>query len=228
MKTFFLRCCLLGMILAAFSAAQAEFQEQTHQRGDGYGEIILITGGPFSFTGHVYKTLFLNDFPEAQWKALDPQKLKKEFHAHAVVLNGPRYALMDHSWIMDPGKIVSFDGLQARFLTDVTIPASDVLSGGSRPYTEQAANRTTRYLFKKGRPIYELISPQGTHYVMISYCQIVDPNLSQADLATLGSRLSLPVGWRYQTKILNHDEILQTSGTAYVIQDNLKNGYQRK
>lgn len=228
MKTFFLRSCFLIILFTAFVPAYAQFQEQTHLRGARYGEIILVTGGPFVFTGHVYKTVGLNDCPLDQWKALNPQQLKKEFHAHAVALNGPRYTLMDHSWIMNPGKIVSFDGLQARFLTDIPIPVSDLLHGGSRPYTETAAHRTTRYLFKKGRPIYELISPQGTHYVMISYSQVVDPNLSQADLAALGARLSLPAGWAYQTKILNHDEILETSGTAYVIQDNLKNGYQRK
>jgi hypothetical protein len=135
---------------------------------------------------------------------------------------------MDSSSIFNPGNVVSFDGLQARFLADLPISFSSVMQGGAQAYTENAVQRTTRYLFKKGRTIYELISPQGTHYVMQSYSQIIDPTLSEADLAYLGSRLTLPVGWSYKTKVLHQDYVMQTSGTAYVLQDNLKNSYQKK
>lgn len=229
MKTIFVRSSLCIITLVTFFVANAHAsKERTHMRNARYGEIIIVTGGPFNFTGHVYNTIGLNDCPEAAWKALNVAHLKEKYHARTVVLNGPRYFLMDHCSIQNPGNIVSFDGLQARFLADVTIPLSSVLQGGAPPYTENKVLRTTRYLFKQGRTIYELISPQGTHYVMQSYSRIVDPKLSEADLAGLGNRLALPTGWRYEVKTLNNDLVMQTSGVAYVLQDNLKNSYQRK
>lgn len=218
---------LIALFLLSTTHAQV-VKEPTDMHGARYGEIIVVTGGPFNFTGHVYNTIGLNDCPEAQWKALSSQQLKNELHARAVILNGPRYFLMDSSEIINPGNVVSFDGLQARFLADLAIPLSNVMQGGAQPYTENAVQRTTHYIFKKGRTIYELVSPQGTHYVMQSYSQIIDPTLSEADLVSLGSRLSLPLGWSYKTKVLDQDYVMQTSGTAYVLQDNLKNSYQRK
>ena len=224
--------CFTHSILVAFfllAAVHAQVvKERTNMHGARYGEIIVVTGGPFNFTGHVYNTIGLNDCPEATWKSLNQQQLKKEFNARAVVLNGPRYFLMDSSSILNPGNVVSFDGLQARFLADVEIPLSNVIRGGSQPYTENTVQRTTRYLFKKGRTIYELISPQGKRYVMQSYSQIIDPALSEADLISLGSRLALPSGWSYKTKVLDQDYVMQALGTAYILQDNLKNSYQRK
>lgn len=229
MKIIFTRCFLCIMTLITFFAADAHaIKERTHMRNARYGEIIIVTGGPFSFTGHVYNTIGLNDCPEAAWKELHVKNLKKEYHAPAVILNGPRYFLMDHCSIQNPGKVVSFGSLQARFLADVAIPLSSILQGGAAPYAENSVLRTTRYLFKSGRTIYELISPQGTHYVMQSYSRIVDPTLSEADLAGLGSRLTLPSGWRYEVKTLKSDLVMQTSGVAYVLQDDLKNSYQRK
>lgn len=197
-------------------------------RNARYGEIILVTGGPLNFTGHVYNTIGLNNCPESAWKQLDPQKLKQEFHVRSVVLNGPRYFLMDQTSIEHPGKVVSFDGLDARYLADVAIPLASVLRGDAQPYTENKVLRTTRYLFKKGNTLHELISPQGVHYVMQTYSQQVDQNLTEADLTTLGKQLSLPSGWRYEVHPLDNDYVMQTSGVAYVLQDNLKNSYQRK
>lgn len=219
-------------IITALSCLSLTHAQQARERDNmcdaRYGEIIVVTGGPLNFTGHVYNTIGLNDCPEAAWKALDPQKIKNQFHARAVILNGPRYFLMDTSSIVNPGNVVSFDGLQARFLADLSIPLATVLRGGALPYTENKVMRTTRYLFKKGNTLYELISPQGTHYVMQSYSQIVDPKLTKANLTTLGTRLSLPAGWRYKVRSLTQDYIMKTSGVAYVLQDNLKNSYQRE
>ncbi len=221
----------LAIIIAfsyLFSAHAQEEKVRDNMRNARYGEIILVTGGPLNFIGHVYNTIGLNDCPENLWRKLDPQKLKKEFSAHTVVLNGPRYFLMDQTSIQHPGNVVSFEGLDARYLADVSIPMTSVLRGSAEPYTENKVMRTTRYLFRKGNTLHELISPQGVHYVMQTYSQQVDPNLTEADLDTLGKRLTLPAGWRYKIHPLNQDYIMQTSGVAYVLQDNFKNSYQRK
>lgn len=193
-----------------------------------YGEILLVTGGPLAFTGHVYNTLGLNDCPEAEWKALDPRKLKKQFKARTVILNGPRYFLMDKNTLANPGKVATFGGLEARHLADVDIPLTVLLRGKSKPYTENTVKRTSEYIFRKGRTIYELTSPAGARYVMQSYSQMIDPSLTEPDLAALGSRLQLPPGWRYRAIKLDRDLVLRASGTAHVLQDELQNSYQRR
>ena len=202
-----------------------------HMRGARYGEIIVVTGGPFSFTGHVYNTLGLNDCPEASWKALNAKTLKKERKAAAVVLNGPRYFMMDRVSLAHPGEVASFGApplsLQARHLADVKISLSTILKGRAKPYTDNAVKRTTMYLYRKGRLVYELIAPDGRLYVMQTYALIVDPNLTEAQLPNLGRKLKLPAGWQYRVRRLDADLVLRASGTAYVLQDDLENSYQR-
>lgn len=218
---------LLIALLSFCSICAQDIKVRDNMRNARYGEIILVTGGPIHFIGHVYNTIGLNDCPEALWKKLDPQKLKKEFSAHTVVLNGPRYFLMDQTSIENPGKVVSFEGLDARYLAEVSIPLTSVLRGSAQPYTETKVLRTTRYLFRKGNTLHELISPEGTRYVMQTYSQQIDPHLTETDLANLGKRLSLPSGWHYEVHPLDQDFVMQTSGVAYILQDNLKNSYQR-
>ena len=87
--------------------------------------------------------------------------------------------------------------------------------------------RTTVYVYEQGREVYELVAPDGTSYVMQSYSLAVDPTLTEADLPSLGSRLSLPSGWRYQVRQLPRKWTLQIEGEARVIQDELENSYQR-
>ena len=229
MRTLFSYSLLTVVIFSLLATTPlAVAQQRNNMRNARYGEIIVVTGGPLEFTGHVYNTLGLNDCPEAQWKKLDPTTLKKTWKADAVILNGPRYFMMDSCSINHHGDAVSFGDLQARHLADVKIPLINFLHLSARPYTESVVKRTTTYLFKQGLPIYELISPEGKTYVMQSYSRIIDPKLQESDLASLKNRLSLPKGWRYQVSKPDTDLVMKTSGTAYVLQDSLKNSYQRK
>jgi len=84
------------------------------------------------------------------------------------------------------------------------------------------------YTYDAGKPVYELTSPEGDVYIMQSYAQIADPDLTMDDLPTLGSRLALPDGWTYTTRMLTEPFELVTTGLAYVLQDELYNSYQRR
>src|SRR5213080_3392350 len=106
-------------------------------RGVRYCEIFVIIGHLNHLEGKVYNSLDLNDCPQEQWMALNTEALKKEFKAHAIVMNGPRYFLMDKNSIENPGEVVSFDGLQLRLLATIRIPVGSLHSGfKSQPYTE--------------------------------------------------------------------------------------------
>ena len=62
---------------------------------------------------------------------------------------------------------------------------------------------------------------------MQSYAQIVDAELTEAELPTLGERLTLPEGWQYRARTLETALSVRTPGEATVIQDDLQNSYSR-
>lgn len=223
--------CLAGLLAFTMGSAQAAepvMKERSGLRDQRYGEILVVKGGPWSYTATVYNTIGLNDCPEAAWKKLDAKALKKELGAKSVLLNGPRHFMMDSNALANPGGVSTFDGLEARKLATVDITLPDILRGRSKPYTGNTVSRTTRYVFKAGLPVYELVSPKGDVYVMQSYSLEVDPTLTAADLPNLGKKLKLPRGWQYRVVTPKEDLVLTTSGTATVLQDDLLNSYQKK
>ena len=61
---------------------------------------------------------------------------------------------------------------------------------------------------------------------MQTYSQVVDSNLTLDDLPGLASRLSLPQGWRYETRTLTEPLVVDTTERqAHVTQDDLTNSY---
>jgi hypothetical protein len=61
---------------------------------------------------------------------------------------------------------------------------------------------------------------------MQSWCTAVDPQLGEADLATLGNRLGLPNRWSYRCRRLDQPlNVMTTSEDAVVLQDELRNSY---
>ncbi len=208
-------------------ASRITLREGMH--GARYGEVLLVTGRLNRIEATVYNTLGLSDCPDDLWRALDPEAIKRDYRARAVILNGPRHFLMDKVAIADPGQeIFTFGGLQMRRLASVPLSLPAVLGGLRRePYRERTVKRTTVYVYDQGRAVYELIAPDGVTYVMQSYSLAVDPALTEADLPTLGDRLKLPAGWRYQVRRLEEEWSLRVDGEARVIQDDLDNSYQR-
>jgi hypothetical protein len=199
MKQAFL---LLGFVgLATVVCAGQDTKTGRNVRNVRYCEILLANGNRSQVMVEVYNTLGLNDCPESQWQALKPNAVAKEFHARKAIMNGPRYFMMDTVSERGSGEVQSFGGLQMRKVA--TFQMKPTGGGPSPPYTEQAINRDTDYLFDKGKPVYELLAPDQHVYVMQSYSKIVDPSLSQDQLANLGSRLRLAKGWKYQARNLD-------------------------
>ncbi|MEZ4657407.1 MAG: hypothetical protein R2911_07530 [Caldilineaceae bacterium] len=95
------------------------------------------------------------------------------------------------------GKTVDFGGIEMG-LPAVLETKVWVGTVGDAFYAPNEVQRTTTFSYRAGNRVYELITPEGDVYRMQSYAQIVDPTLTIADLETLGERLALPEGWRYQ------------------------------
>lgn len=226
------RAALLVGLLAAPAAAQANEVSAGGAQGifdDRYCEILTAERQMLSIKVTVYNTIGLNDCPAEAWTALDADALKRTLGVTAVIKNGPRHWTIDG--IEGRGQSVAsaptaFGGIE---MTQRATFERKLLGGMTeQSYAPQEIDRDTVFVFAAGKPVFELTDPQGQVYMMQSYAQIVDPQLSLADLPELGQRLALPKGWHYSTRILDADYRLEAKGVAVVVRDELQNTYQRR
>ena len=116
--------------------------------------------------------------------------------------------------------------LDSRWYMKVELPKGIRPGSGSVSYKTVNAVRNSTMTFDKGKPVYILDDPTGTTWVMQAYSMIVDPKLTYDDLPNLGSKLKLPPGWKYRTKVLDQDlTIRAVNGVAHITQDELQNTY---
>jgi pimeloyl-ACP methyl ester carboxylesterase len=190
-----------------------------------YCEILLGYLVDGELRAEVWGTQGLNLCPSNSWEALDPTSIQSEYDAVFIQMNGPRYGMTDAANIESPSTERRMYGdLEMQRMATLVV---DLMSASGEPYTEAHVERTSSFEFWSGFESYHLISPEGVVYVMVSMSQIVDPELTPADLAGLGSRLELPDGWTYQTRKRITDLVLNATGEAIMLQDDLKNTYQR-
>ena len=82
------------------------------------------------------------------------------------------------------------------------------------------------FFFDAGKPVFELVDPDGKAYIMQAYCIGVDPAITLESLPELGEKLSMPEGWTYRTRVLDEELVVDTSDhLATVLQDELENSY---
>jgi hypothetical protein len=191
--------------------------------GKRYGEVLLVTPGEAGPQATVYNSYPLNDCPAELWSALDAQAIATENGAATALLNGPRYWLMNSIEKVPQGPriIKNFGGIDMMLQATVLLTAMN-----PAPYTANQVNRHTVFTFDAGEEVYELQDPAFRRWVMQTWSQIVDPELSRADLRELGERLNLPEGWTYQARVLESPlRIDTTTRAAMVLQDDLTNSY---
>lgn len=189
-----------------------------------YCEVLELRGEVPNAVVTVWNTIGLNDCPPAKWEALDAGAIAAERGDAAVILNGPRHFLMDSA----EGRIGATETFgDIRMRKVATIPIKTAAELVQTPFTERRIKRHNTWTWEAGRRVYQLLAPDGTNYLMQSYSQIRDPELSIGQLRSLGDRLTLPQGWTYRSHRLKHDLTLHANGTATVIQDDLQNTYQR-
>ena len=167
--------------------------------GKRYGEVLLVTTGESGPEATVYNTFPLNDCPARLWDKLDAEALAKENGAAAALLNGPRYWLMSSidKVATGPQETKTFGGIE--MIRQATV---QLASQNPAPYSVNKVARHTVFHFDAGRPVFELVAPEGQRWVMQTWSQVVDTKLGLQDLPGLGRRLNLPEGWRYETRVL--------------------------
>jgi hypothetical protein len=191
--------------------------------GKRYGEVLLVRMGAAGPEATVYNSFPLNDCPAELWDALDAQSIAKECGAAGVLLNGPRYWLMSRieKRAGEPQPTRSFGGIE--MIEQATV---QLASNNPQPYNVNKVDRRAVFTFDAGRPVFELVDPDGQRWVMQTWSQVIDKSLTLDDLAGLASRLDPPQGWRYETRTLTEPLTVDTTNTvAHVLQDELTNSY---
>ncbi|MGQ9408130.1 hypothetical protein [Mycolicibacterium gilvum] len=191
--------------------------------GRRYGEVLLVRMGDAGPEATVFNTYPLNDCPAELWNRLDAQAIAAEHHCAAALLNGPRYWLM--SRIEKVGGTETpretFGGIE--MLQQATVSLSSM---NPSPYSVNEVDRKAVFVYDPGTPVFELIDPEDRCWVMQTYSQTVDPELSVDGLPGLGDRLTLPNGWRYRARTLDRTVRVETATRkARVLQDDLANSY---
>ena len=199
--------------------------ERSNMRGTRYCEILISK----TMTAYsVYNTIGLNDCPQDIWDKITVEKVKQDTGSSFVHLNGPRY------WVIDGLKNSTLVNPTKRTIAKLTLREAGVLHiglidlvRGKTPYKERTVDRKTTWLYDAGKPVYELIDPKGTVFVMQSY-SIQDSPQTLESLSQLASKLSLPKGWTFKTGTLKKLEMLKAiDEKATVIQDDFLNTYQK-
>jgi hypothetical protein len=195
-------------------------------RGFRYCELLAVRIVDWALEAEVWGTQGLNDCPAEAWATVDPGEVRAELGAITVIVNGPRFGLADEGFFgeMPDTGIRLFGELEMQHVATLLL---DLASVRRTPYDERNVERDSTFVFWSGSEIYQLTSPEGAAYTMISYAQFVDASLTEADLAGLGERLDLPEGWTYESRVLDADLQLRAIGLTTVIQDELQNTYQR-
>ena len=191
--------------------------------GRRYGEVLLVRMGESGPQAAVYNSFPLNDCPAQLWDRLDAEAIAKEHGAVAALLNGPRYWLMSgiEKHAAGPQETATFGGID--MIQQAVVQLSSM---NPAPYGINKVDRKAIFIFATGRPVFELVDPDGQRWVMQSWSQTVDKNLTLDDLPGLASRLHLPQGWSYQTRTLSSPlRVDTTKRDAHVTQDDLANSY---
>lgn len=213
--------------------------------GDGalrdarYCEVIPTVRNGDTTTLSVYNSFGYSRCTDAELASLTEQIVNQQFGSQSAELNGPRHWVFDD--VAQPGdqandpRTYQFAGIAGRTFTfgdletglRVELQTTVDQPDREQPYTVREFPRNAVWTYQAGNSIHELTDPDGTTYVMESYSQELDPTLSWERLDALGDKLTLPQGWSYSSRPLAADLVLGNGGTAYLVQDNLDNTYQK-
>ncbi len=197
-------------------------------RGARYCQILVpVPGGSAGgFAMQVYTTQGLNDCPPTKWDGVDAPTEARRLGVPFVFKNGPRFVAYDQISAEIDGALASFAGLDMQLVATLQLPAGSMPQ--DRPaYSGMVVARNTEYTYRAGMPVFELVAPNGSVYVMQTYVAPDDPEGEFSGLEGLADRLTLPEGWTFREVVPDEDLHAATSnGYATVIRDDLGNTYQ--
>ncbi|AOT07578.1 haloalkane dehalogenase [Pseudoalteromonas luteoviolacea] len=195
-----------------------------------YCEILLPYQQDGKVVAQVWGTPGVDMCQQTQWDAIEFDDVAEQYGALDAIPNGPRFFVVDESRDGDTitldadTEFRQFGDVKMRLLTTADL---SVAGGEQVPYVAGAVTRSNTWHFYQGRRVYEITDNTGQVYVMQSFSRISDASLQMDDLKELETRLNLPDGWHYSSRILTEPlNVTAVGGIAYVMQDELGNSYQ--
>ena len=163
--------------------------------------------------------------PKSLAQSVDAKRVAKRFQALSASISPPRSWTLD--WLSDRvGAVRNFDGLDAVWMGNSLARSAASAKSGSTAYHSALVARTAVEGFKKGSQIYLLDDPKGGTWVMVAYTHKDSPDLTIDKLASLGSLMKLPEGWKFRAETLDKELILEPkAGITAVTQDEKENIY---
>lgn len=181
-----------------------------------YAELAIVGDEFVSF----YNSIGLHEAPPDLWDALDADAAAKQLGAAMVVKNGPHWWASDTSRFRFGSEVIEVQGLGFRFASNlpVAIMASGGLAAG-KYYQPFDAEKRLDLVYKTGKPVYELISPDSDVYLLQSTAAAMD------DFDTLGDRLSPADGWSFRIRQLDEDLSYVVDEMVPTVMDDVRNVY---
>ncbi len=207
------------------SPAQTTAPQQDDMRDMRYCEVLLVSLATGQPVATVYNTYPLNLCPADKWTALDPKAIAAQYGATVAMLNGPRHWMINHVEKVGEPSLEKADFGGIEMYKQATVPIGSLLDQ-SKPYSVYPVSRSVIFTWLAGTEIFELTGPDGARYIMQSFSQQKDQSLTLATLPTLRSKLALPTGWIFSSRILTNDfQLVTVKNPAQVMQDDLGNSY---
>ncbi len=169
-------------------------QTLPNSRGYQYCELVFNYGEKGN---DIYSTSPLAEAKLDWWDKLDVEALAKEFGAESVYKNGPQWWSMDEVGVMasEPVSVAGVDMVFGAHLPAGTLKIPK--------YTVFNPAKFQNLVWKKGKPVYQLVDPDGNVYVLQGHKVPTD------GLATLGKRFKqLPEGWEYRVEVPAADLVM--------------------
>ncbi len=190
-------------------------QTLPNSRGYQYCELVFNYGDQGS---DIYSTSPLAKANLDWWDNLDVAALAQEFGAESVYKNGPQWWSMDEVGVMasKPVPVAGVDMVFGAHLPPGTLKIAK--------YTVFSPAKFQNLLWKAGKPVYQLVDPDGHVYILQGHKVPVE------NLATLGERFqSLPQGWKYRVNVLEKDLVMKLTPKSPIpsVQDEFDQIYIR-
>ncbi|REK21583.1 MAG: hypothetical protein DWQ41_21195 [Planctomycetota bacterium] len=169
-------------------------QTLPESRGHQYCELVFNYGEKGS---DIYSTSPLAKADLDWWENLDVEALAKEFGAESVYKNGPQWWSMDEVGVMasQPVPVAGVDMVFGAHLPPGTLKIAK--------YTVFSPAKFQDLVWKAGKPVYQLVDPDGYVYVLQGH------KVPEKELAALGERFQkLPEGWAYRVQVLDEDLVM--------------------
>ena len=192
------------------------------------GELFLLQREDDHYEALVYNTIGQNLCPAEVFNGIDVVAVAAETGSDIVWRNPRRYWMMDELTFSLVGEPRELGGLMFNFVAKMQMPPTfdPAHSQADQAYHPMKIQRVNSYTFRAGRPVYMLRSPDDVTWVMQTYTDHIAADLTEGDLAHLGDRLELPEGWRFASVVIDRDLVIDTTGVADIVPDELANMYQ--